>query len=616
MKGILAILKALYSTIAGIGALTVGLFVLFMIAVLVNISGREAPIFAVPQGSVLVLEPVGVVVEQTRLRDPLTYAFDEFDNDPPETAIKDVIDTLLYAASDDRIAAVALSTDQFWGAGPSHLHDMADALRAFKDVSGKKVYAISSSYSQAAYMLAAEADKIFLNPAGSLLLTGYGAYPNYYKGLLDKVDAEVNIFRVGTYKSAVEPFEREGMSDAAKEANLDYLNTIWDAYKARIVRARGVDADALDTLLQQPNMRMRSVGGDFAELALQEGLVDALTDRKTWRRELMAEYGATNDNVSFRQVHWRPYLNAMRKPERGNKKIAVITAQGEIVMGSGPITVTAGETVVNYIRNARHDSSVAAIVLRVDSPGGSAFASELIRQELAAAQEAGKPVVASFGPVAASGGYWISATADEIYASPTTITGSIGIFAVIPTFERSLAHVGVTSDGVGTGPLAGGVTITRDLTDPVKEVLQLSIESGYDDFISLVSKGRSLPRETVESVAQGRVWTGDKALELGLVDSLGDLTSAISAAARLAEIDGPYQTVFYRDRHDQLDQALINFFDSRMGTMVMGARTTQMARPPGAVMDTLMRLKADAERLARLNDPAGAYVLCTECSVR
>ncbi|MEX0298248.1 MAG: signal peptide peptidase SppA, partial [Kordiimonas sp.] len=468
MKGIWALIKSIGTFIQGLGSFTIGALVLLVIGIFVmNANSNPRP--TVPDGSVLLLWPDGNIVEQVEFPDPLETAFPQYSNRAAETSIHDITRALKRAKNDNRIAALALITDSMAGAAPSHLHTIAASIRDFKE-SGKKVYALSTAYSQSDYLLAAEADKVFMNPAGNILMAGYGAYPTYFKSMLDKIGASVNVFRVGTFKAAVEPFIRDDMSDAAKEANLHYLGSLWNQYTSSIESARGMEAGTLQNNIVSISDQLSASGGDFGKLALQTGLVDELSPRKAWRQALIEEYGFDSSGTSFKQFHYQAYLAATDRPEPDAKHIAVITAQGPIVMGDGPVTVTAAETVVGYIREARNNQDTGAILLRINSGGGSAFASELIRQELVAAQEQGIKVIASMGPVAASGGYWISATADEIWAAPSTITGSIGIFGMVPTYENTLDKVGIHTDVVGTTPLAGAFNITRPMSDLTKNL--------------------------------------------------------------------------------------------------------------------------------------------------
>lgn len=608
MKGIWSILKAIGNFIIGFGGFTVGILALIGLILIAASSGTQQ-LPSVPKGAVLVMWPEGQIVEVIEQPDPLEEYFDTFNRRPRQTSIHDITTALKRAKTDSRIAALALVTDSMWGAAPSHQHAMAAAVRDFKD-SGKKVYAISSAYSQADYLIAAEADKVFMNPQGNILLNGFARYRLYYKSLLEKVGANVNVFRVGTFKSAVEPFIRDDMSPAAKEANTEFLGGLWSQYAASVEQARGFEAGKLSADITKISADLRSAGGDFAQLALNSGLVDAVVPNAVWREELKQEYGTSLFGDSFKQIHYEAYLAATENGSSSNNEIAVITAQGEIVMGEGPASVAAADTIVNYIRSARSNSNTKAILLRVDSPGGSAFASELIRQELVNAQDQGIKVIASFGPVAASGGYWISATADEIWAAPSTITGSIGIFGVIPTYEGTLSKIGVAADGVGTSELAGAFDVTRPLSDLTKDIIQQSIEAGYGEFMELVAKGRNMTVEDVDRIGQGRVWLGETAKDLGLVDHLGGFDAALAAAARAAGVEDDYEPVFYREAPDPFDQILSDILNSTVGT------DEGYNMPESPALRLMGQVQSDLEFLGRLNDPTGSYLICFECKVR
>jgi len=610
MKGIWAFIKGTGKFIQGLGTMTLGLLViLFVIVVFAASSQKNVP--SVPKGAVLVLWPNGNIVEQIEYAEPLDALLPEYNRKPPQTSIHDITTALRRAKDDDRIAGLALLTHSMRGVGPSHMHTMAAAIRDFRE-SGKKVYALSMSYSQSDYLLAAEADKIYMNPYGNVIMTGYGSYPMYFRGLLDKIGANVNVFKVGKYKSAVEPFIRDDMSPEAKEANLAFLGSLWDQYTGAVETARDLEAGALQNSIASMAAKLREADGRFGVLAQHSGLVDELAPRTVWRQALMEEFGENRSGDSFKQIHYQTYLTATGGHNRSRNDIAVITAQGPIVMGDGPITVTAAETVVDYIREARTTPRTAAIVLRINSGGGSAFASELIRQELVAAQKQGIKVIASMGPVAASGGYWIAATADEIWAAPSTITGSIGIFGMIPTYEKTLDTIGVHTDGVGTTPLSGAFDITRPLSEDTKDIIQQSIEAGYNEFLSLVARGRNKTTKEVHEIAQGRVWTGITAKEFGLVDHLGGFDEALKAAASAANVEN-YNVVFYREYPSTFDQQLTDLLNSTIGADGLLQRSSGGFDP---IMQKAMELKKHADFLTTLNDPMGRYVVCVTCDVK
>jgi len=611
MKGLWNIIKAMGNFVIGLGGFTIGVLVILGFII---VAGARSPqqLPNVPDGAVLVLWPEGQIVEITELPDPYAALYGDFNRRPVQTSIHDITAALSRAKDDSRISALALVTDSMAGAAPSHMHTIAAAVKDFK-TSGKKVFALSSAYSQSDYMIAAEADKIYMNPQGNVLLTGYGSYPMFYKSLLDKIGATVNVFRVGTFKSAVEPYIRDDMSEAAKAANSEFLGSLWQQYQASISQARGFEPGKISSDIENISSQLKSAGGNFAALALDNGLVDELAPRSKWRDDLVQEFGTSSYGNSFKQIDFQSYLAATNDNQNGSNQIAVITAQGEIVMGEGPVSVTAAETIVGYIRNARNNSKTAAILLRVDSPGGSSFASELIRQELETAQNQGIKVIASFGPVAASGGYWIAATADEIWAAPSTITGSIGIFGIIPTYEGTLDKIGVSTDGVGTTPLAGAFNVTRPLSDLTKDVIQQNIESGYGEFLSLVAKGRNMTVEDVDKIAQGRVWVGATAKELGLVDHLGGFSDAVAAAARAAGVEDDYSLAFYREQPDQFDQLIASVLNSSVGDEGL-KRISPPTQSP--FLKAALSVLDDSKFLSNLNDPLGRYLICFECKVR
>lgn len=588
------------------------LLILFIAAAIYGVASREAALPVMEEGSALVLAPEGRIVEKTRTPDPMSLIMSDYSRQAPETSIHAILTAIKRAKVDSRIKGIVLITDKMQGAGPSKLHAIADALKDFKE-DGKSVYSVSSAYSQSDYLIAAQSDKIFMNPHGNILLTGYGRYGMYYKGLLDKIKANVNIFRVGTFKSAVEPFIRTDMSDAAKEANHAYMDALWSSYTDSIASARGMESEQITDNINATPTLLRAAGGNFAELAVNSGLVDELKTRSQWRSELIDIFGLNKQGKSFKQIYFRDYLAATNKPQMAKDHIAVITAQGEIIMGEGDVEVSAAETLVRQILRARSNPRTKAIILRVDSPGGSAFASELIRQELSAAQASGIPVIASFGSVAASGGYWISATADEIIASPTTITGSIGIFGIFPTFEKTLAEIGISTDGVGTTKFAGVINPARPLGKDSKDIMQQSVEAGYRAFLDLVSTGRNLPLDVVAKIAEGRVWAGSTALELGLVDKLGSFDDAVKAAATHAEIE-EYSLIYYGEKPDKMTVLLNQIFNSSLAKSAIG--NSSIVPPMSPFMKLARDMQADAEFLTRLNDPSGQYLICMECQIQ
>ncbi|MGV3591022.1 MAG: signal peptide peptidase SppA, partial [Gammaproteobacteria bacterium] len=515
-------------------------FLLLLLIVFASLSGP--PPLVVGNDSALLLEPDGVIVEQLSYTNPL----DSFVNEAAgatvigEVLLQDMIDVIAYARDDERITSLILNTDKLAGGGFSHLQDIAAALRSFRE-SGKKVYAVGSNYTQAQYYLAAQADEVILNSFGAVGIEGFSAWQNYFGELITKLGINVHIFRVGEYKSAVEPFERMDMSPEAEENYTRLLGDLWGLYVADVTTARNLAGGQLQDVIDNHDEHLADYDGDAAQLALQSNLVDRVESQAATRTYLLDLLG---HGTELRTVDYRPYLRSQRGPAPGPEsglpvtdKVGIIVAAGNIIDGEAPRGLIGGESLSQLIRQAREDETVKALVLRIDSGGGSAFASEMIRTELEAFKGDGRPVVVSMGSVAASGGYWIATPADQIWASPSTVTGSIGIFGIYPTFENSFAKLGIGTDGVGTSELAGYMTIGRPLTPLAERSLQLTVENGYERFLDLVSASRNMTVEAVDAIAQGRVWSGQAALELGLVDQLGSLDEAVIAAAELAGID-------------------------------------------------------------------------------
>ncbi len=563
----------------------------------------------IPEKGALVLAPQGILVEELAMDPALPFTGGLLPTGQgKETLLRDLTFALDRAAEDDRIEVVVLHLDQFGGAGLSKLQEVGEAIDEFREVSDKKVIAYANSYGQSAYYLAAHADEVYMHPFGQLSLDGYGSYRTYYKRGLDRLEVEWNIFRVGTYKSAVEPYLQDHMSDAAREANLDWMGDLWDAYLADVARARELDVNAVRSFANDFDVKLRASGGDWSQSAVDAGLVDELLYPDELRARLVEMVGEDEKKHTFHQVghgafveHWRGRESS--KP-RKTPAIAVVVARGTIMDGDQPPGTIGGDSTARLIRKARQDEHVEAIVLRVDSPGGSVFGSEVIRRELEVARNEGLTVVVSMGSVAASGGYWISTASDEIWASPTTITGSIGIFGMFPTFEKPLEeYLGVTVDGVATAPLAA-VTPERSLDPRVAAALQLGIEHGYERFLERVAGAREMSRDEVDAIAQGRVWSGLDAKRIGLVDQLGGLDDAIASAATLAEIDDDYRVTYVSKELTFNERLLREVLDEAQVRETLQAGYPASAGPFAELQDILREIAVD---LSRFNDPHGIY---------
>ena len=610
METLVALIKGAWRALDFARRLTLNLvFLLVVVLVVAAISSSDKPLM--PSGVALVVAPQGELVEE-RSGDPVDRAIGaSFDDREPESVLRDLLEAIDQAATDDRVEALVLDLGGLWGGGLPKLQELAAAVDRFR-ASGKKVVAYAGGYSQEQYLVAAHADEVLMDPQGLVLMEGYGSWQLYYKDAIDKLAITWNVFRVGEYKSFVEPFTRTDMSPEAKAANAEWLGAMWQAYQADVVAARELPDDAVAKYVAGLAAATEAAKGDMAKVALDAGLVDRLATHDEVRQRMVELVGADEDADDFDKVDVKEYLRVVRT-ERHLKpgptdKVAVVVAAGEIVDGVQPPGSVGGESTARLIRKARHDDSVKAIVLRIDSPGGSQFASEYIRRELALARADGLPVVVSMSSVAASGGYWIALAADEVWASPNTITGSIGIFGMFPTFERTLGKVGVSSDGVGTTPYSDALRPDRPMRDEVRRIFQLSIEHGYAEFIGTVAEARGMEPKQVDAIARGRVWIGSRAKELGLVDQLGSLQDAIAAAAKRAELEPDDYRVEWVERDLTFgERFLIDVFGEGGG-----ARLARVVAPRPRWADSALArdVGRELDRLARFNDPSGRYAYC------
>ncbi|GLT19789.1 protease [Vibrio zhanjiangensis] len=564
----------------------------------------------VTQKSALILNISGPIVEQSRYTNPMdSVAGSIFGEDiPSENLLFDIVDTIRHAKDDDKITGIVLALGDMPETNLTKLRYIAKALNEFK-ASGKPVYAAGDFYNQSQYYLASYADKIYLAPDGAVLIKGYSAYSMYYKTLLEKLDVNTHVFRVGTYKSAIEPFVRDDMSNAAKESASRWLGQLWGAYVDDVATNRQISKQTLNPSMEEFLTQLKKQDGDLASLSLTLGLVDELATRQQVRSDLIEIFG-TNGEDSYQHIDYYQYMATIKpKFDTAKDDIAVVVASGAIMDGSQPSGTAGGDTVSALLRKARNDDNVKAVVLRVDSPGGSAFASEVIRNEIQALREAGKPVVASMSSLAASGGYWISMSADKIVAQPTTLTGSIGIFSVITTFEKGLNKLGVYTDGVGTSPFSG-VGITTGLSKGARDAFQLGIEHGYRRFVSLVSENRNIDFGAMDKIAQGRVWTGQDAEKFGLVDKMGDFDDAIKLAAELAKLDD-YNLYWVEEPltpAQEFIQNIMNQVQVKFGIDVY-------SKIPDLLRPITNQMVDDANLLNSFNDPKGQYAFCLNCQV-
>lgn len=525
-----------------------------------------------------------------------------------ENSLFDLVETIRQAKNDNNITGIVLSLSNFAGTDQTSLHYIGKALREFRDT-GKPIYAVGDSYSQTQYYLASYANKIYLSPMGAVDLHGLATNTLYYKSLLEKLKVTTNIFRVGTYKSAVEPFIRDDMSPAAREADSRWLGVLWNNYLNTVSANRQLTPEQLFPGAADILTRLQQTAGNTAQYALTNKLVDVLASRNQVNDDMTKAFGWNKQQKDFNYTSIYDY-SLKQKPDTNKSKIAVIFASGAIMDGEEePGTSFVGaDTTAAQIREARLDPKVKAILFRVNSPGGSVSASELIRSELEAARTAGKPVVISMGGMAASGGYWISTPANYIIASPSTLTGSIGIFGIIGTFENTLDNIGVHTDGVATSPLAD-LAVTKGLPPEFSQMMQMNIESGYKNFIDLVAKSRNKTSQEIDQIAQGRVWTGNDAKDHGLVDQLGDFDDAVKKTAELAKLS-EWELDWYVSQPSFSDML---FSQMNVSIHALLPAVTQ-AYLPAPVSQIALKMKSQMDLFGNMNDPQNRYAICLTCS--
>lgn len=582
-------------------------FLMIIVVIFVVFSNKEMP--RIPDQGALILEPKGSIVEQLSYIDPIVEILGESNPREQETRLQDIIDSINMAKDDERISTIVIKTDYLVHGGISKLQEVGTALAAFRE-SGKKVIAVADYYNQDQYFLAAQADEIYMNPMGGVLVQGFGQYRSYFKDALDKLSITFHVFRVGNFKSALEPFMRNDMSADAKQANMAWLSQLWDEYVNVIAERRQLSPQDVNRYVNDMDQLLAEKGGDSAEVALAAGLVNGLKSRDEINQYLIDVVGSSNDEGSFSGIDFEKYIwlraheLTNSKSKTSNEVVGVLVAAGNIVNGKQPPGTIGGDTLSELIRQARNNDDVKAVVLRIDSGGGSAFASELIRRELELLKASGKPLVVSMGSMAASGGYWISALADSIWATPTTLTGSIGIFGAFPTIEKSLGQLGIHNDGVGTTKVAGALRVDRAMNPIAARSIQQSIEHGYEQFLDVVAQGRDMRREKVAEIAEGRVWSGKDAKLLGLVDEIGGLAQAIEQAAEFAELE------VYDEQLIELPLSPKEQFLRQLGGVFTPAKLISI---PSQLQHLLSPLSDSWQFVKDMNDPAGVYVHCTSC---
>ncbi|HYB33973.1 MAG TPA: signal peptide peptidase SppA [Steroidobacteraceae bacterium] len=581
---------------------------LVIFGILIGVLRSSVP--RIPSKAALLVVPEGQLVEQLS-GEPVERALEEVRGEErAETLLWDLTDAIHAAASDPRIQVLALDLEKFEGGSQPTLEELARSLREFR-AAGKKVIAYGAELTQERYYLAAQADEIDLDPMGFVLLYGYDRYRTYLKDALDKLGVDINVFRVGSFKSAVETYTRTNMSPEDREESRSYLGALWGSYQDAITRARKLPPEALARYVESLAKTVPAAGGDATRVALQAGLVTAVKTRLEAEQRLIGLVGQDDTSGSFRSVTAEDYVRYARAQKRlradGKPRVGVIVAEGEILDGDQPPGTIGGDSTARLIRQARLDKDVKAVVLRVDSPGGSVMASEQIYRELGALRKSGKPLVVSMSGYAASGGYYISAPADEIWASPATLTGSIGIFAIIPTVDRTLGKIGVSVDGVGTTALSGQLRLDRPLGAEARALLQSQISRGYDEFLERVATGRKRTRAEVDAIAQGRVWAGVDARRLGLVDQLGGFDEAVKAAARRAKVTD-YATEFIEPELTWAQQLALTLRSDLARALLRTGPGEQALTELVQRFDPVMR---EVQRLSRFGpDRLYAYCFC------
>ncbi|RYY02644.1 MAG: signal peptide peptidase SppA [Gammaproteobacteria bacterium] len=583
-------------------------FIIFLLIIFVVI-GSSAP-KPLPDSFALRVAPSGVLVDQRSYLDTASLLMKD-DKEESETLVRDVVDAINYAAEDKRVDSIVLELGGLRGGGITKMSEIGQALLTFKAKS-KKIIAVSDSYSQDQYFLASYADEIYLHKMGEVQLTGFGRYMTYYKTALEKLGVNVHVFRSGKYKDYVEPYLRDDMSDESREHNSQWLNALWLQYTATVEAQRKLPDGSLNNLINNLDVKLTEVKGDSAQLALNEKLVDKLVTRNEIDNLLIEKFGKSDEGEFYKAVGVHSYLaethlHKMPKAEQ----VGLIVASGTIQDGYQQEGSIGSENFVELLRGVKDDKSIKALVIRVDSGGGSAFASEIIRGEIEAIHAQKIPIFISMGSVAASGGYWLATAGDEIWATPTTITGSIGVFGAFPTLENSLQKIGLNTDGISTTELGGAPSIERPLAPKMNTVIQSGVDHTYQSFIKLVANARKKEVAEIHEIAQGHVWTGAKAKEIGLVDHLGTLNEVIAAAASRAELK-EYSVQLITQKLSPKEEFIRKILGDDAKVFVPKSLLKPLVDLQ-TVQQELSPLLKPLLALQHLTDPQGIYASCLEC---
>lgn len=603
MHALKKIILAIWLTLSFVRSLVFNLLFLFLLVVFISaIPGDRQMI--IPDGAALLLTPQGTLVDQESRVDQLDILINN--NVVAETSLPAMLESIRLAREDEYIHAIVLKLDELQSSGFSKLRELGRALVDFRE-SGKPVYAVADSFSQAQYYLASYADEILLNPMGAVELEGFSSYQPYYGEALSMLNVDIHLFRVGEYKSAGEVYTQNAMSEEARRNNQRWLDELWQLFLDDLAEQRSVAAGDLEHYVNAFDVELAAHAGNTAALARASNLVDRVMTRQETRDYLREQLGTNRHTNTYPNVDLQTYRNI--KARTSNKtpagdKVGVIVANGTIYDGRQRPGNIGGDTLSELIRHARENEEVKALVLRIDSPGGSAFASEVIRQELLAFKASGKALVVSMGSVAASGGYWIATVADQILASPATITGSIGIYSIFPTIDRSLNSIGINFDGIASTGLAGQYTGVRPLPEVTENAIQESLQHGYRQFLEVVAEGRQMDTETVDEMGRGQVWSGQQALALGLVDAHGNLEDAVTTAAELANVED-YTPLYIKQT--------LSPFEQFLNSLGKNVNLPEIGSNPGGLLSLFQRLNTEVDKLLQANDPRGMYLQCLEC---
>ena len=607
-KRAFSVLGSIFTTIRNVFSFLI--FGFFILAIGGMFGENLQPI---PEKGALYLAPQGFLVDQKTYTDPFNQILFQDDQQNSETLVRDVVEAIDTALDDERITHLLLDTDDMAGGSLSKLEEIGSALKRFG--AQKTIIAIGDNFTQSQYFLAAHADEIMLNPLGGVMITGFGSYRSYFKEALDNLKITINIFRAGQYKSAVEPLMGNTMSPQVRDETQHLLGDLWQFYIAEIEDLRLLETGTINDYANNLHLTLADNGGDFAALAKEIGLIDVIATRTQ-----IIDY--LNDSIpgsegEFDSIDMDSYLkniriNTLQSSDKENQ-IALVVASGTIMDGQQPEGSIGGDTLAGIFTELREDESVKAVVLRIDSGGGSAFASEIIRDSINATRKKGIPVVVSMSGVAASGGYWIAAETDRVLAMSTSITGSIGVWGVIPTIDQSLANLGVYSDGVGTTDISAMMEIDRPLSLQTKAIFQSGVDHIYTRFLELVANGRGSTPADVHEIAQGRVWTGNQALANGLIDELGDLNDAIEVAAGLANLED-YEIDYRRKQMSPIETLLTEINGNVTESLhYLGLGSNVKTGIPQSLQRYAKKIFGPLIMIDNLNDPRGLYLYCEDC---